>query len=56
VLYLLGRLTLEKALNVLSRSMGCSVGYVLIDNPRAAVDVDSVSDRDLAEKILLEDQ
>ena len=56
VLYLLGRLTLEKALNVLSHSMGCSVGYVLIDNPRAAVDVDSVADRDLAKKILLEDR
>jgi len=50
---LLGRLTLESALDSLSRAMGCKVGYVLIENPRAAVDVDSVADRDLAEKLLL---
>lgn len=54
--YLLGRLTLESALESLSRAMGCRVGYVLIDNPRAAVDVDSIADRDLAVKILLSDQ
>jgi molybdopterin-guanine dinucleotide biosynthesis protein A len=53
--YLTGRLTLESALETLSRAMGCRVGYVLIDNPRAAIDVDSVADRDLAEKILLGD-
>lgn len=52
---LLGMLTLESALESLSRAMGCRVGYLLIDNPRAAVDVDSVADRDLAEKLLLSD-
>lgn len=52
---LLGRLTLESALDSLSKAMGCKVGYVLIENPRAAVDVDSVADRDLAEKLLLSD-
>jgi hypothetical protein len=56
VKYLLGRLTLESALDTLSRAMGCRIGYLLIDNPRAAVDVDSVADRDLAQKILLADQ
>jgi hypothetical protein len=50
--YLFGRLTLESAMESLSRAMECTVGYVLIDNPRAAVDVDSVADRDLAVKIL----
>ncbi len=54
--YLLGRLSLEDALETLSKAMGCRLGHVLIDNPRAAIDVDSVADRDLAEKILLGDQ
>ena len=51
--YLLGRLTLDSVVDSLSRVMGCRVGYVLIDEPRVAVDVDSVADRDLAERILL---
>jgi hypothetical protein len=51
--YLLGRLTLDSVLDSLSRVMGCRVGCVLINEPRAAVDVDSVADRDLAEKVLL---
>jgi len=54
--YLLGRLSLESALETLSGAMGCRVGYVLLDNPRAAVDVDSIADRDLAEQILRNDQ
>lgn len=54
--YLLGRLTLEGALDSLSKAMGCRVGFVLIDKPRAAVDVDSVADRDLAVKILQSEQ
>jgi hypothetical protein len=54
--YLTGRLTLDSVLGSLSRAMGCRVGYVLMDDPRVAVDVDSVADRDLAEKILLEDK
>jgi molybdopterin-guanine dinucleotide biosynthesis protein A len=51
--YFLGRLTLERVLEALSRAMGCRVACVVIDNPRVAVDVDSVADRDLAESILL---
>jgi hypothetical protein len=54
--YLFRRLTLESALQSLSDAMGCRVGHVLIDNPRAAIDVDSLADRDLAENILLSDQ
>jgi len=54
--YLLGRLSLEDALDTLASAIACKVGYVVIENPRAAVDVDTVADRDLAEKILLEDQ
>jgi len=54
--YLLGRLSLENAMNSLSEIMGCTVGSVIIENPRAAVDVDSVDDLRLAEKLLLADQ
>ena len=50
--YLLGRLTLERALNSISAAMGCTVAHLVIENPRAAVDVDSIADRDLAVKIL----
>jgi molybdopterin-guanine dinucleotide biosynthesis protein A len=53
--YLTGRLTLDSVLVSLSRVMGCRVGCILIDQPRVAVDVDSVADRDLAEKVLLND-
>ncbi len=54
--YVFGRLSLDEALEALSRAMGCRVGYVRVDVARAAVDVDSVADRRLAEKILRNDQ
>lgn len=50
--YLLRRLTLNQALAYLSRRMGCRVDCVLLDDPRAAVDVDSVADRELAIAVL----
>jgi GTP:adenosylcobinamide-phosphate guanylyltransferase len=50
--FFLGRLTLDSVLEALSRAMGCKVACVVIEDPRVAVDVDSVADRDLAEKIL----
>jgi len=53
--YLLRRLTLQAAVRRLSALSGCRVNYVLVDSARAAVDVDSVRDRDLAEKILREE-
>jgi GTP:adenosylcobinamide-phosphate guanylyltransferase len=52
--YLFGHLSLERGLESLTRAMGCRMGCVRIDVARAAVDVDSVADRDLAEKILLQ--
>lgn len=52
--YLFGRLSLGQALESLSRAMDCRVGFVRIDVAQAAVDVDSVADRRLAEKILLQ--
>jgi molybdopterin-guanine dinucleotide biosynthesis protein A len=53
--YALRRLSLQDALDTLSEAMGCRVSHVLIDNPRAAIDVDSIADRDLAVKILQSD-
>jgi hypothetical protein len=50
--YLLRLSTLEQALKYLSKKIGCRVGCVIINDPRAAVDVDSVADRDLAVAVL----
>ena len=50
--YLFRRLTLEDALQALSNASGCRIGYVQLDHARAAVDVDSIEDQQLAEKIL----
>jgi molybdopterin-guanine dinucleotide biosynthesis protein A len=54
--FFLGRLTLDRVLKSLSRAMGCRVACVIIENPRVAVDVDSIADRDLAEKILQDEE
>jgi GTP:adenosylcobinamide-phosphate guanylyltransferase len=50
--YLTGRLTLEAALAALSDRAGCRVGSVPVKEPRAAVDVDSVDDWRLAQRIV----
>lgn len=50
--YLMGRLTLSSALEVLSNLAGCRVAVVHVRDPRAAVDVDSVDDWHLAQRIL----
>ena len=52
LLYLLRRLSLEKALSGLSAASGCRIGHVKVGFARAAVDVDSIEDQQLAEKIL----
>jgi len=48
--YLLRRISLQQAILRLSAISGCRAGYVLLDSPRAAVDVDTLADRDLAEQ------
>lgn len=53
--YLTHRLTLDQALADISRRSGCRVGYVVLSDPRAAVDVDSVADQALAERLLESD-
>ena len=50
--YLLRRLTLDDALEKLSSAAGCSIGFVQLEHARAAVDVDTIEDQRLAEKIL----
>jgi len=50
--YLLGRLSLEQALNQLSKKMHLKVGVVRMPFPEAAVDVDKVEDLILVESIL----
>lgn len=50
--YLLGRLTLENALAVLSRRLDLRLGAVILPYPEAAVDIDSIADHDIVEKKL----
>ncbi|MGB5621607.1 MAG: hypothetical protein WBN65_03855, partial [Gammaproteobacteria bacterium] len=50
--YIAGRCPVAEAFRVLSVKAGCRVGYVALNDPRAAVDVDSVEDWRLAEEIL----
>lgn len=50
--YLCGRLTLSGGLERLSDKVDARLGAVLLDDPRAAVDVDSVADFDLVQAIL----
>lgn len=52
VRYLFRRLSLKDALQALSEAAGCRIGYVELGYARAAVDVDSVEDQKLADKIL----
>jgi len=51
----LGRVSLQRALQQLSDRCECKVSYVLVNEARAAVDVDTVADRDLAQAVLLQE-
>lgn len=50
--YLLGRLTLDDAFSRLSRALDMSIAPVLLEDPTAAIDVDSVADLELVQTIL----
>jgi len=50
--YIFGRLSLNEALNRISRRLGFKAGAVVLPYPEAAVDVDSVSDLELVENIV----
>ena len=54
--YLMGLLTLEEALTRISHQLGFKAGAVVIPFPEAAIDVDSVQDWKLVEKIVAERQ
>jgi GTP:adenosylcobinamide-phosphate guanylyltransferase len=54
--YVLGRLTLEQGLSRLSAAMDARAGAVWMPDPETAVDVDSIADRQLVEKILADRQ
>jgi len=50
--YLMGRLSLEEALDRISRRLGVKAGAVIMPFAEAAVDVDSAGDLELVEKII----
>lgn len=50
--YTARRLTLDDAMAVLSERAQCAIGYILLDDARAAVDVDTMADWRLANHIL----
>ena len=50
--YLLGILTLGNALDVLSRRLDLKIGAVILPYAEAAVDIDSIADRDLVQEKL----
>ncbi|MFW6093669.1 MAG: hypothetical protein ACODAC_06820, partial [Pseudomonadota bacterium] len=52
VRYAAGRLRLDEAFDALSRRTGCRIGWVEVADPRAAVDVDSRKDWELAQRVL----
>jgi hypothetical protein len=52
--YLMGRLSLTDALDRISRRLGFKAGAVILPFAEAAVDVDSVNDLELVEKIIAE--
>jgi hypothetical protein len=54
--YVARRLTVADAMNLISRRSGCRVGYVPVRQARIAVDVDTLADRDLAARILRDEQ
>ena len=53
LMYITGTLSLSKALARASGVLGCGIGAVIMPFPEAAVDVDSVSDWELADSILM---
>jgi molybdopterin-guanine dinucleotide biosynthesis protein A len=54
--YLVGRLTIEAALEAVGSRIGVRIAWVELPFPRAAVDVDSVADHALAEALLAADR
>ena len=53
--FLLGRLTLADALKRISSRLGFKAGAVILPFAEAAIDVDSIDDRELVEKIVAQE-
>jgi CTP:molybdopterin cytidylyltransferase MocA len=53
--YLFGRLSLARALQLLSRRMDLDIGATLLSNARAALDVDTVGDWEFAGRLIQTD-
>jgi CTP:molybdopterin cytidylyltransferase MocA len=52
VSYLAGRLSLSHGLSLLSKRMGMAIAARLLDDPRAALDVDTIGDWEFARELL----
>ena len=50
--YLFGLLTLQQALEAVAEKSGVKIQVIMLDDPRAGIDVDKVEDLMLAESIL----
>ena len=50
--YLTGRLTLDEAMDRISRRLGFKAGVVVMPYPEAAIDVDSIRDWRYVEEIV----
>ncbi len=50
--YLSGALSVKQALAAISKVAGCAIDWVGVDDPRAAIDVDTWDDHALAERLL----
>lgn len=55
LLYLFGLLTKQKALAALSEKSGVNIKVIMLNDPRAGIDVDKIEDLVLTEKILNQD-
>ena len=51
-IYACGRLSVDGALAALSQLTDCATGWVNVEDPHAAIDVDSAADLEMAERIL----
>ena len=54
--FLLGRLSMTEALQILSKRLGINIGPIILPFPEAAVDVDTVADWEYVQRILADDE
>lgn len=54
--FLLGRLSLNEALKILSKRLGINIGPIIVPFPEAAVDVDTVADWEYVQQVIANDE